>query len=225
MVTKLGQLSEDVSAIGLPTPAVHAQKRLGAALPSEAAVAELEETARFARKIGARVLVMHLWDLPDSDARFDERLAAARIASDIAESHEIELAIETIPCTHSTPLRNVRRVLEHDPRVRVALDTEFLAMHGEVADAMEADWLWPSVRHVHLKDFADGLLGADGRRRYLSFGDGSIDFAAFFQTLEDRCFTGAVSLEAPSYREDGTQDAEALRRHLGRLSSNPWRFD
>src|SRR5207248_3851880 len=102
------------------------------------------------------VIVLHLWDLPDSDRDMSGRLDAAVIAADITERHRIELAVETIPCTHNSPVRNVASVIERDPRIGVALDTEFLAYHDEFEAAIESDWLWEPgvVRHVHLKDFA-----------------------------------------------------------------------
>ena len=159
---------------------------MGAALPSPEAIAQLDEAALFAAAIGANQMVLHLWDLPESDSDLPGRLDAVVIAADVADKHSVRLLIETIPCRVSTPLRNVQRVLEHEPRVGVALDTEFLAMHGELEEALAADWLWNDGRvgHVHVKDYDGSLSESDGSRRYLMPGEGRIDFGAVFKTLE-----------------------------------------
>lgn len=208
----------------LPVPVIHAPKRVGAALPDDSAVAALAESARFAARVGAGVAVLHLWDLPDSDRDLDKRLDAVVLAADVFERHGVTLAIETIPCIVGTPLRNIERVLEREPRVGVALDTEFLAMHDEIGDATDADWLWPHVRHVHLKDFANSLTDEGGVRRFHLPGTATIDFPGFFDALERRGYTGAVSLEATATLPEGGVDVDALRRCFARMSHSPWRF-
>lgn len=226
MVGRLRDVAAVLQAESIQLPAVHAPKRLGAALPTAAAVAELEESAWFAAAVGASVLVLHLWDLPEADTRFDERLDALVVAADVVAPHGVVLAVETIPCQVATPLGNIERVLERDDRVGVALDTEFLAMHGELEAALSADWLWHAgrVRHVHIKDFDGELFDGDGGRRYLLPGAGSISFVGLFDTLERRGFTGAVSLEASAHLPDGTPDLVAIGAALSRMSHSPWRY-
>jgi sugar phosphate isomerase/epimerase len=226
MVDDLTAAADTLTRTELRFPVVHGPKRLGAALPGDDAVAQLEKSAWFARQIGASVLVLHLWDLPEGDRRFDERLEALRLALDVVADHDIALAVETIPCLEATPLRNIERVLEHDPRACVALDTEFLALHGEVEAAMSADWLWGDgrVRHIHIKDFADGLVDSEGTRRYRLPGEGTINFGDVFGVLQHRGFTGTVSLEAAAHRPDGSPDLDALSNALARMTHSPWRY-
>jgi sugar phosphate isomerase/epimerase len=221
----LDAVADLLDGFELPVPVIHAPKRVGAALPSDEAVAALDESARFAARIGADVAVLHLWDLPESDRDFARRLDMVVLAADVFETHGVTLAIETIPCLVGTPLRNIERVLEREPRVGVALDTEFLAMHDEIDDAIAADWLWPRVRHVHLKDFTDALVDGDGVRRFHLPGTGTIDFAKIFAALATRGYGGAVSLEAPAVLPEGGVDVDALRACFARMSHSPWRFD
>lgn len=224
MVAHLDAVADALAGSALPTPVVHAPKRAGAALPGAEAVAQLGETARFAARVGASIAVLHLWDLPDGDRDLGARLEALTLAADIFEPHGVTLAIETIPCLESTPLRNIERVLEHDPRVAAALDTEFLAMHDEISDALAADWLWPHVRHVHVKDYGGALLDDDGIRRYVLPGDGMIDFHALFDVFESRGYEGAVSLEAGAALPEGGIDVGVLRACIARMSHSPWTF-
>lgn len=224
----VGSLSEAADRLkgSLRFQVVHGPKRAGAALPSREGVAQLEEAARFTAAIGAQSMVLHLWELPDSDEKFAGRLGAVVIAADIAERYAVRLLIETIPCRVSTPLRNIERVLEHEPRVGVALDTEFLAMHGELERALEAKWLWDDrhIGHVHIKDYDGNLSGPDGERRYLMPGDGLIDFPNVFRTLSERAYSGTVSLEGATYQEGGQPDIEAALRAIARMSHSPWAY-
>jgi sugar phosphate isomerase/epimerase len=118
---------------------------------------------------------------------------------DIVEHYGLELAVETIPCQVADPLRNIYRAIEWDERTLVALDTEFLAWHGQVEAVFQRDWLWETqrVRHIHIKDYDGHPTTPDGHRRYLHPGQGQIDFPRFFSGLQQRNFTGYLSLEAP----------------------------
>ena len=227
LAERLDEVAESLATSSAPFPAIHARKSLGSNLPSDAAVAHLEETLRFAQTIGASVVVLHLWNLPESDADLPGRLEAIRVACDVADGHDVTVAVETVPCLRSTPLRNLEAVLEHEPRATCALDTEFLAHHGELEEALDSDWLWADdrVRHVHVKDYAGGLLDGEGVRRYLHPGEGTIDFVHLFDALHHRRYPGAVSLEAPAYLASGLPDVDGLRRSIGRMRHTPWRFE
>jgi len=227
MVGTLADAAQRLRDSGLRFPAVHAPKLAGSMIPGDEGERQLTEAARFAKAIGADVVVLHLWDLPESDTNFDTRLDAAVVAADIAEEAGVTLAVETIPCLESTPLANIARVLEHEPRLSVALDTEFLAYHGEIDDAIASDFLWDGrvVRHIHLKDFGGSLVDDTGRRRYHAVGEGTIDFKKFFGALERHGFDGYVSFESAPKRPEGGADMEALRRCVARISRQPWSFE
>ena len=96
------------------------------------------------------------------------------------------------------PLSIIRRALDQDERCRVTLDTEFLASHNQLNEALDADWLWQDDRviHAHIKDYNGTMHTPDNRRQYLHPGEGELDFPNFFKRLKERGFTGSVSLEA-----------------------------
>lgn len=226
MVGTLADAADQLSTLDLELPVVHAPKLAGSLLPGDEGVRQLAESVRFARQIGANLVVLHLWDLPESDSNYATRLDAAVLAADIAADAGVVIAIETIPCLAATPLVNVQRALEHEPRLAVALDTEFLAHHDELEPALQARWLWADgiVRHIHLKDYSDGLIGGEGKRRYLALGEGAIDFPAFFDVLDERSYDGAVSLESAPPAVTGGPDVDAINRSLARISRSPWSF-
>lgn len=222
---QIEQIAADLRATGLRFPALHVEKDAGPALISEDATKRaqglvgLSASCQLGQLMGARVAVFHLWGMPGSDEQIERNLAALSKCIDIAEAHEMELAVETIPCLKSTPLEVVRRVVEHDSRCRVALDTEFLAIHGQMEEALEADWLWERdlVRHIHLKDYDGQQYTSGNYRRYLHPGEGKLDFPRFFTRLKERNFTGNLSLEASVVSPDGTRDIAKLQKSLEQL--------
>lgn len=222
---QIEQIAADLLAMSLRFPAIHVEKNAGPALISENADERaqgrewLRASCHLGKLIGARVAVFHLWGMPISDEQIERNLAVLSECIDIAEAYGLELAVETIPCAKSTPLEIMQRVIEQDSRSRVALDTEFLAIHNQVEAALAADWLWENnrVRHIHLKDYDGQQYTADGYRRYLHPGEGQLDFAALLANLKERKFTGNLSLEASVVSPDGSRDTQKLQNTLEKL--------
>lgn len=217
--------ARDLRRFGLRFAAVHAEKSIATDLGAtetqerERGVDKLEINCRFGSQIGAKSVILHLWGLPASDERIELNLEALESCTDTAHRHGLELAVETIPCIKADPLTNIRRAIKRDGRCVVALDTEFLALHKQLDEAMAADWLWQGrrVHHIHVKDYDGQMFASDNRRRYLHPGEGQIDFTNFFNALKRRSFSGAISLEASAIAQDGTVDMERIRRSLGIL--------
>jgi sugar phosphate isomerase/epimerase len=217
-----GHLDEVVGDLGqadLTFRAVHADKAIGSGLGSEEpdeadeALALVEVNCRTAAALGAKTLVLHLWEYPTTDVQIERNLERLPTCLDTAEAYNVALAVETVPGQAGTTLSNIRLALERDPRCGVTLDTEFLAFHGELAESIAADWLWADgrVRHVHLKDF-DGRLREQGRRRYLLPGEGKLDLQGFLSGLAQRGYDGGVTLEATALTPTGELDEARLEQ-------------
>lgn len=211
-------VADDLAALGLPIETAHAEKAVGARLSEgdATAVDRLEASVRLAGRLGARLLVLHLWELPLGDRHLERNLELLPACADVAERHGLTLGIETIPCSVGSPLANVARAIEREPRCVAVLDTEFLAFHGELDAARETEL---PVGHVHLKDFAGEIRHGDPRTRYLLPGEGALDLDGFLDGLRERGYDGAVTLEASAVDPDGELDrsrlaqiAEALTR-------------
>jgi sugar phosphate isomerase/epimerase len=219
---QVGPVASDLAASGLRLPVVHAEKSIsnglgrGDGAELEVAYDRLRVNCELAREIGARIVVLHLWGLPESDTMFERNLRALPECVGIAEEYGLQLAVETIPCVASDPLARVRQAVARDSRCMVALDTEFLALHGQLEAVFEQDWLWSEDRvvHVHVKDFDGRMRDVNGHRRYVEPGEGEIDFGRFFAALAAREYNGAVSLESPVIAQDGSIDIPRLRRTL-----------
>ena len=189
---------------GLPIVTAHAEKTIGASLSGDdPALEQFALNCRIASALGAGTLVFHLWELPDGDRHLDRNLDHLPRLLDTAEEHGLTLAVETVPCTTGTPLENVRRACERDPRCRVTLDTEFLALHGQLDQAHE---LGDRIAHVHVKDFDPKVWGSKPRR-YLLPGEGVLDLDGFLDRLTH---DGTLTLELSAVRDDGSIDADRL---------------
>ncbi len=216
----------DLQRSALVFPAVHAQKKIGGLLGDpdlETRAAGLRcfsADCAVASSIGARVMVLHLWDLPSSDRQLDHNLSVLDQCVEMSQANGLELAVETIPCAMADPLTNVRRVLQHDPRARVALDTEFLAMHGQLEQAMGQRDLWQAgaILHIHLKDYDGTSAFPDGFRRYLHPGEGRLDFEALIFALKSHEWSGNLSLEASVVDRQGDADVARLAASLAQLN-------
>lgn len=229
------EITAHLRASALGFPVMHAEKSIGPLLGSEhladeaLALERLRRNCQMARDLGADLLVVHLWGLPDSDAHIERNLERLPACLDVAQEYGVTLAVETIPCTVSDPLTLAQAAIACDPRCAIALDSEFLAFHDQVEAVVDADWLWEGaqdnqkdsqserVRHIHVKDYDGVPVSADGRRRYLHPGEGSIDFARLFAGLRERGFRGNVSLEASGVDATGVVHLERLHESLRAL--------
>lgn len=230
---RLDEIAGRFRTLGHPMPVTHGEKSIGPDLVArdtavrDRAFARFDENCRFTAAIGADRIVLHLWGLPDGDALIDRQLRDLPRLLDIADQHAVTLAVEAIPCIVSDPLSVIRRVRETDDRVRVTIDTEFLAMHGQLDAVFAAEWLWASssVVHVHIKDFDGQLVDVTGRRRYLLPGQGTIDFGQWLLDLANTGYHGAITMEAPVVDDTGNVDVDAANAVLDGLRAqigNAW---
>ncbi len=191
----------------LPVAVAHAEKTIGATLSGdEPAFDRFALSCRIAAGVGARLLVLHLWELPDGDRHLERNLAHLPRLLDTAEEHALTLAVETIPCSAGSPIENVLRACDRDERCRVTIDTEFLALHRQLDRATE---LGDRIGHVHAKDFDRERWVNRAWNRYLIPGEGEVDVDAFLAALP---FDGTVTLEASAVRPDGAVDEERLAK-------------
>ncbi|HEX2033957.1 MAG TPA: sugar phosphate isomerase/epimerase family protein [Chloroflexota bacterium] len=218
---------------GHPIPVVHAEKNLGGAFGSADPDARADGHRRFldalrlAEQLGARKLVLHLWDRPDSDRFLDRNLDALAALLPRARDAGITTCVETIPCDASNPVDNVRRCLEHFGVTRpggdlaVTLDLEFLGWHDCVERALGSAFGAPVgapalVADVHVRDYDGQPFAADGRRRYLDPGDGRLDFPAIFGALVRQGFNGPFTYEGAAL-PDSADPVAGVNRVLQRM--------
>lgn len=210
---------------GLHFPIVHAEKSIGRLFGTgkladrREALQRLAQNCRFAREIGAFSIVLHLWSLPEADDTIENNLAALAECHRTAETYAVELTIETVLCRRTDPLTHIHQAIVQDERCCITLDTEFLAHHNQLDEALSVDWLWhhDRVRHLHVKDYDGRMVGPDHKRRYLHPGEGNIDFDWLFTSLKERRFHGSLTLEASAIDNNGQVDLPRINHSLAFL--------
>jgi len=223
--TEIEQIASALLKSQLKFPAIHAEKGIIPALVSsrpeerEQGWQWMQAGCQLGKSLGAGLLIFHLWNLLDSDEQIEQNFQFLNDCEEIAEDYGLILAVETIPCRYNDPLSIIHRVVDQEPDVLVALDTEFLAMHNQLEAALEADWLWQHnrVRHIHIKDYDGNLYSTDNFRRYLHPGEGNINFPKFFDALKLHRFSGYISLETSVVNHDGFRDIHQLKKSLSML--------
>ena len=203
--------------LGLPIDSWHCEKNVGALLgegQEEAAFAQFALNCQMARAVGAKKMVLHLWNAPVSDAHIERNLAAYAALRDRAAQDQITLTVENVVCSHADPLTHWQNLVHAWPDAALTLDTKMAAFHGQLgALCSEACRpLWDrNIRHIHLNDYGGGYRDWQNLRT-LHPGRGNIDFDAFFSFLKTTNYAGDFTIEATSFLPDGVIHWEDLNR-------------
>ena len=95
---KLDSIADDVKAMGLDIPAVHCEKSIGELIAAEDDLAyeRFEMNCKAAERVGAKLLVLHLWNGLVSDSNFGANLKAYGRLADMAAEHGLTLTVENL---------------------------------------------------------------------------------------------------------------------------------
>ena len=200
---------------------MHLEKGIGSDLSEEDpdkrtdALRRLAENCALAEKLGIKIAVLHLWGAPNSDRYIDRNIELFGKCKEIADRHGVTLAVENIVCEKGDPLDVWRVLAETYPDIRFTFDARMCAFHKEF-DASYALPYWADghIAHVHFADFSGGFKEYDAIRKILHPGEGEVDVARLAMQLKTTGYRGAVTMESPGLRQDGTVDYEKLNNSL-----------
>lgn len=115
----------------------------------------------------------------------------------LAEELNVTLALEEVWNKFLlSPIEFARYIDEYQsPRVRAYFDVGNVVLYGYPQDWIRT--LGPRIAKLHIKDFTfkRGLDGGDSIARWVSPGEGDIDWTAVFQALHDVGYQGTATLE------------------------------
>ena len=228
---ELDSLTSFLEELKLNIPVMHCEKSLAEHITrgGEEETAEafrlFEINCRLAETIGARKMVLHLWNGPISDSNFGNNLRAWPRLKAAAETHGILLLVENVVC-RKDPMTHWNELREVDPDIRFVFDTKMADFHRqlELLYAPEYAWLWQEghIAHYHVNDYGGGYMDWDNLK-VLRLGDGHIDFDRFFSFVRRTGYSGDFTLEGTGFDRDGKVDIDALnaefdaaRRYLDR---------
>lgn len=202
-------------------PVLHVDKKIGEHLASEdfdTAYSRFEINCRVAREIGAKLLVLHLWNGIISDLNLNANFSGYARLRDIAEKYGLLLTVENVLCHNGTPVAHLLELLEIYPDAAITYDTKMADFDNENVTIFSPEriGIWKNVRHVHLNDRAGGYRDWNCIKT-LHPGEGQVDFEAFFEGLRKVGYAGDFTLEATCLKPDGSVDVEKMNVSLGWL--------
>jgi len=223
---QIGEIRSVLKNAPVSFPVIHTDKSIGDALSEKGrdgeddAVRILSRDIETALFIGAKKLVVHLWNGPSADRRFDEFLPAASRLFSLAESAGLEMTIENVISSEHLALERLRSLALYDSRLTFTYDTKMAHLKNENALLSENEWqfLFKDQKITHLHVNASSVSRhSGGRLTVLHMGEGDVDFESFFRLVRQSSFAGTATVESTSVRDDGSIDAEKLNRTLTRV--------
>ena len=220
---RLDDVAEIVSAFsrdtGVKIPVIHADKHIGELL-SQGAPEEIEEAflrfrlgCRVAEKLGASLMVLHLWGGPASDRNIGRNISALGELTEEAAKHGVLLTVENVVCGGKTPLAHIRTIIERYPDAAFTVDTKMAEFHRELPETVACEELWKRTKHLHVNDYGGGVRDFSDLR-VLHIGEGHVDFEPFFNKVRSSGYDGWATVEATSVLPDGSVDQGKLERSL-----------
>jgi len=216
---KYDDFAEKILRHNIPFDVVHTLKDIGIFLAEDDISAAqrgidlFSDNCRFAKKIGAKKVVIHLWSGLVSDSKIENNIRHIETLSKIAEENEVLLVIENVPCTTRTPKENFIKILGSKKDACFTFDTRFAMFHGQLKDEFYYElFRQGNIRHVHISEFAGEGNDFTKLRPILHPTEGKTDFDYFFSKVVP-CYDGAFNLESPVFSKDGL-DIEKLNKSL-----------
>ncbi len=216
-------LVSELQAMKLHIPVMHCEKHIGENI-SKGGEEELAEAYKLfeincdiAKRIGAKKLVIHLWDGITSDSNFQSNLNAYSQLSDMAKKYDIDLLVENVVCNKENPMKHWCELREKYPDIHFIFDTKMAAFHEEL-DLLyeeEYEWLWRDnhICHYHVNDYAGGYMDWKNLRT-LPIGKGHVDFKRFFEYIHTIGYDDTFTVEATALSSDGVVDVDMLNEQF-----------
>lgn len=215
-----------LKGLKLYIPVMHLDKNIGEAL-SEHGAEGRDEAFRLLKRdldtaclIGAKKLVLHLWNGPCSDRNFDPSLEMYGDMAALAEKRGLCLTVENVTCRENLSLDHLAALAKKYPFARFTYDTKMAHLHGENALLATDKYRFllseGYISHLHVNDSVFPTPGMD-RLPIMHIGDGKVDFDAFFALVHACNYAGTATVESTSVNTDGSVDVDKLNRSLARV--------
>lgn len=203
---KLDDIYNEISKSDIPFDIIHFDKEIGIMLSecddiiSKKAMELLEINCQFAKRIGAKKCVFHLWGGIKSDSHIEYNISHLQSIIKIAKKYNIELLVENIPCTNNSGLKVWRMIYKFLPNIGFTFDTRFGAFHGEMSEIFNES-IWNHIKHIHISDYSSYPRNFSKIRPILHPLEGVINFDFVFQRLKEIGYQGSFTLESPVFAE------------------------
>ncbi|MBQ4581480.1 MAG: sugar phosphate isomerase/epimerase [Clostridia bacterium] len=202
-------------------PVFHMTKQIGQWISegnTADALAMFRADCEFAKTIGSRLLVLHLWSGQASDQHFERNLAAYPMLRDVAEGYGLLLMVENVVCNRHDPMLRLQQLADQYPDIAFTFDTKMAAFHSQEEELYKPEnaWLARRIRHFHVNDYAGGHMDWPNLG-VKHLGAGHIDFGKFFAFVRGMDYAGDFTCEATAVREDGSIRYDKMNASLGKI--------
>ncbi|MCD7732749.1 MAG: sugar phosphate isomerase/epimerase [Oscillospiraceae bacterium] len=213
--------------IGINIPVIHCEKRIGELLSSgtdedlKSAMRDFKLNCEIAKGVGAKKLVLHLWNGLVSDSRIENNIAGYKYLREISDKYGLSLLVENVVCNVNDPITNLRRVYEKYPDAGFVFDTKMAAFHCQ-EELLYDDgnpWLQDNIRHYHVNDYGGGYKDWNNLK-VLPIGEGRVDFDKFFDYIRSKKqqdFTFTV--ESTAFDKTGVVHTDILNKCFDRIGN------
>lgn len=216
--------AEDIVAfllnLKLNIPVMHCEKHIGEAI-SRGEEGDLEEAYRrftincdMAKRLGAKKMVIHLWDGLTSDKNIENNIVAYGELEKIATEYGITILVENVVCNRQDPMTHWCELLQAYPHMQFVFDTKMAAFHEQLELLYKEDYEWlceNCIKHYHINDYAGGYKDW-ANLKTLPIGRGNIDFDEFFGFVHKMGYDGTFTVEATAFNKEGVVDVDMLNR-------------
>ncbi|MCL2813559.1 MAG: sugar phosphate isomerase/epimerase [Oscillospiraceae bacterium] len=208
---------------GINFETLHMDKYIGDMIsggkPGELAEAKrvFELNCVTAAKLGAELLVLHLWGGPSSDQNIGENIKVYADLLGIAKRYGLALSVENVVCNTYNALVHMEELYRtYKSAVKFTIDIRHAEFHKMLKATCEARFLWENelVPHFHIADYKGGYMDWSKLRPVLPPGEGEIDFGYFSGFLKKTGYRGSFTLEASGAMKETGMDFEKLNRCL-----------
>ena len=208
---------------GINFETLHMDKYIGDMI-SRDGPGDLEEARRIfeldckaAKKLGAGLLVLHLWGGPSSDKNIGKNIKVYADLLETAGKYDLELSVENVVCNTYNALVHMEKLYEtYKSAMKFTIDVRHAEFHKMVKATCEARFLWDNglVPHFHIADYKGAYMDWSKLRPVLPPGEGEIDFLYLSDFLKKTGYKGSFTLEASGAMKETGMDFEKLNKCL-----------
>ena len=217
---KANEVVADLQAMKLHIPVMHCEKRIGEAISlgkTEEAFRLFRANCEIAQRLGAKKLVIHLWDGLTSDRYIENNYRAYEPLTKIAEEQGVKLLVENVVCSQADPMMHWQVLREQYSTAEFVFDTKMAEFHRQMNVLYGTELLASGcITHFHVNDYLGEYM--DWKHlRTLPIGRGQIDFGHFFDTVKESRYQGAFTVEATAFNAEGVVDINMLNESFEKI--------
>lgn len=221
---KSDEIASYINTLSKPFPVFHIEKNVGDLISrnelgdTEKALDLFCKNCEFAKKIKSDKLVLHLWSGLDSDKNIQHNIDVYKVVREIASNFELQLTIENVVCNKSDPMNHLMCLFKLFPDIHFTFDTKMSEFHNqtELLYLEENLEVYERISHIHINDYKGGYKEWQCLKT-LQIGDGQVDFARFFNFLNQKMYSGDFTIESTSFDHNGVIDFKRLNESIERV--------